>query len=102
MAAKANNSHTPSMVQFVLHQYWTFSEAAFSLARTISTAKILKRDFAPLSDCLKQAKNLMFEESIKETDEFISHGRLNGYESLHSLHYWKIQEGDSNEALWNS
>ena len=27
MAAKVNNSHSPSMVQFVLHQYWTFWEA---------------------------------------------------------------------------
>ena len=68
------------MVQFVLHQYWTFSEAAFSLARTISVAKRIKGDFAPLSDCLKQAKNLMFEESMKETDELISQGRLNGYD----------------------
>ena len=68
------------MVQFVLHQYWTFSEAAFSLAKTISVAKRIKGDFAPLSDCLKQAKNLMFKESMKETDELISQGRLNGYD----------------------
>ena len=80
MAAKVTNSLTSSMVQFALNQYWTFSEATFSLARTISAVKQLRRDFAPLSDCIKQAKSLMFEESMKETDELITQGRLNGYD----------------------
>ena len=80
MAAKVNNSHTSSIVQFVLNQYWTFLEAAFSLAKTISAVKRFKGDFAPLSDCVKQAKSLMYEESMKETDELIPQGRLNGYD----------------------
>merc|ERR1712002_849575 len=80
MAAKASNSPTYSMVQFVLNQYWTFSEAAFSLAKTISAVKRIRGDFAPLNDCIKQAKSLMFEESMKETDELITRGRLTGYD----------------------
>ena len=64
MAAKVSKLSSASMVQFVLEEYWTFSEAAFSLAKTISSIKRLRRDFAPFSDCLKQAKDLIFEESI--------------------------------------
>ena len=67
MSAKVSNTSSSSMVQFVLNQYWTFSEAAFSLAKTISTVKRIRQDFAPFSDCLKQAKALLFEESMKET-----------------------------------
>ena len=68
------------MVQFVLEEYWTFSEAAFSLAKTISSIKRVRRDFAPFSDCLKQAKALMFEESMSETDNLLSQGHLQGYD----------------------
>ena len=64
MAANISNSSFSSIVQFVLDEYWTFSEAAFSLAKTISSIKRVRRDFALFSDCLKQAKALMFEESM--------------------------------------
>ena len=48
---------------------------------------------SPFSDCLKQAKNLMFEESMKEIDQLISQGRLTGYDIMtkdginRSVHY---------------
>ena len=48
MAAKVNNSHSPSMVQFVLHQHWTFLDAAFSFARTISVTKSWKTNIESL------------------------------------------------------
>ena len=67
------------MVQFAMKEHWNFSETAFSIARSISKIKRLRRDFAPFSDCLKQAKNLMFEESMKETDQLVSQGRLTRY-----------------------
>ena len=35
--------------------------------------------FAPFLDCLKQAKALMFEASMEETDLLISQGRLEGF-----------------------
>ena len=63
MAAKVSNLSSSSMVQFVLEEYWTFSKAAFSLAKTISSIKRVRRDFTLFSDCLKQVKTLMFEES---------------------------------------
>ena len=80
MAAKVTEVSLPSMVQFPMEEHWNFSEAAFSIARSISKIKRFRRDFAPFSDCLKQAKNLMFEESMKETDQLISQGRLTGYD----------------------
>ena len=67
------------MVDFALNQHWTFSQTAFILAKTISSVKRMKQDFAPFSDCLKQAKALMFKDSMKETDNLISQGRLQGY-----------------------
>ena len=63
-----------------MNEHWNFSEAAFSIARSISKIKRLRRDFAPFSDCLKQAKNLMFKESMKEIDQLISQGHLTGYD----------------------
>ena len=93
MAAKVSNSSSSSMVQFVLDEYWTFSEAAFNLAKTISSIKRVRRDFAPFSDCLKQAKALMFKKSMTETDNFLSQGHLNGYDIQtqdgynHTVHY---------------
>ena len=63
-----------------MDEHSSFSEAAFSIARSISKIKRLRRDFAPFSDCLKQAKNLMFEESMKETDQLISQGCLTGHD----------------------
>ena len=81
------------MVQFVLNLYWTFFEAAFSLAKSISSIKRIRRDFAPFSDFLNQAKALMFEESLKETDNLLSQGCLHGYNILtqdgynRSVHY---------------
>ena len=64
VATKVSKLSSASMVQFVLEEYWTFSEAAFSLARTISSIKRLRRDFAPFSEFLKQAKALTFKESM--------------------------------------
>ena len=77
MVTKASS---PSMAQFAMEEHWNFSEAAFSIARSISKIKRFWRDFATFSDCLKQAKNLMFEESMKETDQLISQGHLTGYD----------------------
>merc|ERR1711873_396022 len=76
-----------------MDKHWNFSEAAFSIARSISKIKRLRRDFAPFSDCLKQAKNLMFEEYMKDRDQLISQGRLTGYDIMtkdginRSVHY---------------
>ena len=78
MAAKTS-THSSSIPQFVLHKYWTFSEAAFSLAKTISSVKRIKQDFASFTDCLRQAKALLFKESIKETDNLLSQGCLQSY-----------------------
>ena len=80
MAAKVSNLSSSSMVQFILDEYWTFSKAAFSLAKTISSFKRVRRDFPPFSDCLNQAKALMFEESMSETDNLLSQGHLQGYD----------------------
>ena len=63
-----------------MEEYWCFSEAAFSITRSISKVKRFWRDFAPFSDCLNQAKKLMFKESMKETDQLISQGRLTGFD----------------------
>ena len=71
---------SPLMAQFVLGEYYTFWETVFSLAKSITSAKRLRKDFAPFNDCLKQAKSLMFEESMSKTDELISQGRLAGYD----------------------
>merc|ERR1711873_347784 len=38
------------------------------------------RDFAPFSHCLVLAKQLLFEESMEETDNLLSQGRLRGYD----------------------
>ena len=75
LAAKSTASSS-SIPQFVLGEHYTFSEAAISLSKSISTAKRLRRDFAPFSDCLAQAKQILFEESMKETDNLLSQGRL--------------------------
>ena len=93
MTVKITDTSSSSMVQFVLNQYWTFSKAAFSLAKTISSIKRIRQDFAPFSDCLNQAKALMFEESMKETDNLLSQGCLHGYDIQtqdgynHTFHY---------------
>ena len=75
-------STTPSflMAKFVLKEYYTFSEAVFSLAKTVSSIKRLRRDFALYVDCVNQAKYLLYEESMKETDDLISQGHLQGYD----------------------
>ena len=65
-----------------MEEHWCFSEAAFSIARSISKIKRFRKDFAPFSDCLIQAKKLMFEESMKETDQLISQGCLTGYDVI--------------------
>merc|ERR1712121_582848 len=41
-----------------------------------------RKVFAPFSYCLLQAKKLMFEESMKETDQLISQGHLRGYDVI--------------------
>ena len=71
MAAKSTSSPS-SMPKFVMEEHYTFTEAAFSLAKSISTAKRLRRTFAPFSECLVQAKQLLFEESMEETDNLLS------------------------------
>lgn len=53
MAAKRTNTHSTSMMQFVLIQYWTFLEAVFSLIETMSSIKRMRRDFVPFSDCVQ-------------------------------------------------
>ena len=70
-----------------------FKEAAFSLAKSISTAKRLRRTFPAFSECLVQAKQLLFEESMEETNNLLSQGRLRGYDVEtkegynHTIHY---------------
>merc|ERR1712089_38126 len=77
----------------MVEEHYTFSEAVISIAKSISTAKILRRDFAPFSYCLSQAKQILYEESMKETDNFLSQGRLRGYDVetkegyTHTVHY---------------
>merc|ERR1712237_149930 len=68
-----------SMVQFVMSEYWTFTEAACSLAKTIQRVKFVRGDFLLYADCLIQAKTLMFEEAMKETEELITAGKLRQY-----------------------
>ena len=77
----AAQTSTPvsSMTKFVLDEYLTFSKAVFNLANTISLVKWLKRDFVHCADCVQQAKALIHEKSMKETDELISQGCLQGY-----------------------
>ena len=65
-----------SMVQFIMSEYWTFSEAACSLAKTIQRVKMVRGIFLPYSDCLIQAKTLMFEEAMGETERLITAGKL--------------------------
>ena len=77
MATKSTDSSS-SIAQFVLGEFYTFSEAAFSLAKSISAAKRLRTDFAPFSTCLIQAKQLLYEETMKETDKLIRDGHLKG------------------------
>ena len=79
MATKSTASSS-SIPQFMMEEHYTFSEAAISLAKSISTAKRLRRDFAPFSNCLSQAKQILYEESMKETDNLLSQGRLQGYD----------------------
>ena len=79
MAARSTASSS-SIPQFVMEEHYTFSKAAISLAKSISTAKRLRRDFAPFSNCLSQAKQILYEESMKETDNLLSQGRLPGYD----------------------
>merc|ERR1711867_94309 len=78
MAARSTASSS-SIPQLVMEEHYTFSEAAIRLAKSISTAKRLRRDFASFSNCLVQAKQILYEESMKETDNLISQGRLRGY-----------------------
>ena len=78
MATKTS-THSSLMVQFVLHKYWTFSKAVFSLAKTISSVKMIRRDFTPIADCVKQAKALIFKESMMEIDRKLYKGHLQGY-----------------------
>ena len=47
-----------TMAKFVLEEYYTFSQAVFSWAKTISSVKQLRREFAPFADCIKQSKSL--------------------------------------------
>ena len=78
MTQETSSSFT--MAKFVLDKYYTFSQAVFSLAKTISSVKRLRREFAPFADCIKQAKSLLYEESMEETDHLISQGCLQGYD----------------------
>ena len=93
MATRSTEVSPTSLVQFAMEEHWYFSEAAFSIARSISKIKRFQRDFAPFSDCLNQAKKLMFEESMKEMDQLLSQGRLTGYDVTNkdginrSVHY---------------
>ena len=76
-----------------MDEHWNFSQAAFSLTRSILKVKMLRKMFAPFSDCLNQAKALMYEESMEETDLLITQSRLDGYsiETMdginHLVHY---------------
>ena len=49
--------------------------SAFSLVKTISSIKRIRRDFAPYSDCLHLS---MFEEFIKESGNLLHQGHLHG------------------------
>merc|ERR1711873_285119 len=75
MAARSTASSS-SIPQFVIEEHYTFSEAAISLAKSISTLKRLRRNFAPFSNCLSQAKQILYEESMKETDNLLSSSLL--------------------------
>ena len=54
--------------------FWDRS-SAFSLAKTISSIKRIRRDFAPFSDCLYLS---MFEEFSKESGNLLHQGCLHG------------------------
>ena len=101
MATKSAASSS-SIPQFMMEEHYTFSEAAISLAKSISTAKRLRRDFAPFSNCLSQAKQILYEESMKETDNLLSQGRLRGYDvetkegHTHTVHYTTGRFGKTN------
>ena len=101
MTAKSTASSS-SIPQFMMEEHYTFSEAAISLAKSISTAKRLRRDFAPFSNCLSQAKQILYEESMKETDNLLSQGRLWGYDVetkegyTHTVHYTTGRFGKTN------
>merc|ERR1712240_188078 len=49
--------------------------SAFSLAKTISSIKRIRRDFAPYSNCLHLST---FEEFIKESGNLLHQGHLHG------------------------
>ena len=74
--APKTSTHLSSMVQFVLHKYLAFAEIVFSLAKSISSVKKVRRDFAPFADSVQQAKALMFEELIMYTYRMLSKGPL--------------------------
>ena len=54
--------------------FWDRS-SAFSLAKTISSIKRIRRDFTPFSDCLYLS---MFKESSKESGNLLHQGHLHG------------------------
>ena len=89
------------MVTFAMQEHWNFTQATFLIARSISKVKILRKNFALFSECLAQAKSLMFEESMGETDILISQGRLDGLsietiEGINqSIHYTTGRFGSS-------
>ena len=65
LAASKKEVFTSSMVKFAMEEHWNFTQAAFSIAKSILRIKILRRMFAPFSECLRQAKDLMFEVSME-------------------------------------
>ena len=77
------------MVQFVMSEYWTFSEATCSLAKTIQRIKIVRGIFLPYSECLIQAQTLMFEEAMEETERLITAGKLRQF-SIESKQVTKV------------
>ena len=70
-----------------------FLRSSFQYLKINLQDKKLWKDFTPFNNCLLQAKKLMFEESIKETDHLISQGCLRGYDVItkdginRSIHY---------------
>ena len=54
-------------------------EVVTILAKTISSLKIMRKSFEPMSNCMEQAKFLMYKETMKETDRLLSSGKLTQY-----------------------
>ena len=67
LAAKNKEVITSSLVKFAMEEHWNFTQAAFSLARSISRIKILRRMFVPSSNC---------QELICATSQRLSISRL--------------------------